>query len=217
MTELSLIITTSLIVAGIATVIVLLLSLWLGWIFSTKTSSKRFRLIETLFYLPMAMPPIAVGYGLLLLFNEHSWLGRILYWCNLRVAFTIKGAIIAAVVVSMGIGIKAIKTSIMAIDQGQIEMARLSKVAELVIWRRIVLPQIKPAIIATLILVFIRSLGEFGATMILAGNTLGETRTIALGIWTYLETPDGDNYALILVVIAAMLSFLALLAAERWL
>lgn len=213
--ELSIIIGVSLIVATSATIIVLIISLWLGWVFSKKRS-RCWQLIETLFYLPMAMPPIAVGYGLLLLFNEHTWLGRALSYCNLTIAFTIKGAIIASVVVSQGIGIKAIKSAVQGIDKGQLEMARLSHLSEFFIWRVIVLPQIKPAILATLILVFIRSLGEFGATMVLAGNTLGETRTIALGIWTYLETPGGDKNALMLVLIAAMLAFLALLMAE-WL
>jgi molybdate transport system permease protein len=214
--ELWLIIFISLKVALCSTLLVMLSSLFLGTLLAFK-KGLFCRFVELVAYLPLAMPPVAIGYALLLLLAPGTLIGR--FCASLLgqdIAFTWIGAVVAAFFVSLGIGVRAIKLAVSQVDPGQLEVARLMGASFWQMWLHIIFPQILSAILSAAILVFVRSLGEFGATMILAGNTLGETRTLALGIWTSLQAPDREGEALILVFVAAVISFLALVCSE-WL
>lgn len=204
----------SLKVALVATAVVMISSVFLALVF-VESRSKLIKAFELLIYLPMAVPPVALGYGLLLALGRNSFLGRLFHqFIGIDISFTIIGAIVAACAVSLGIGVRTIKVALERIDQQQVNIARLLGASQAQILWHIVLPQCVHAIAGGAVLVFMRTMAEFGATMILAGNTLGETRTLALAIWVGMEVPGQERECLMLVVIAVIISLIALLSAE---
>lgn len=203
----------SLKVALLATFLVMLTSVILALIFVEK-SSLIIKACEFLIYLPMALPPVALGYGLLLALGPHSLLGQFFHnYLSLDIAFTFLGAVIASYAVSLCIGVRTVKVCLEQIDPNQAQIARLLGATYAQVLRHIVLPQCRSAIVGGSILVFIRSLAEFGATMVLAGNSL-ETRTLALAIWIAMETPGQERQCLILVLLAIFISLIALISME---
>lgn len=217
MTAMVSILWVSLKVALLTTVLVMLSSLALG-LFLAGSRSKIAKVIELFIYLPMAMPPIALGYGLLILLGPNSSFG---FWLlenfKLRIAFTFLGAIIATFMVSLGIGVRAMRLALEQIGDHHGHIAELMGASKIQVFLHITLPLCRPALVGAAALVFLRSLGEFGATLILAGNSLGNTRTLALAIWTTMQTPGQEKQALILVLVAVVVSILALLASEYYL
>lgn len=211
------VISVSLKVALFSTVAVMIASFFLASIF-VKTRSPVVKFFEFLVYLPMAMPPVALGYGLLLLLGKHSLVGRFVYDAfGIELAFSFLGAVIAAFSVSLGIGVRTLRVALENIDRNQLDIARLLGAKRLQVFFHVVLPQCKRALLGGGILVFIRALSEFGATMIFAGNSFGETRTLALSIWIDMETPGKEREAFLLVIIAALISLAALISAEIFL
>jgi molybdate transport system permease protein len=212
--EICQIIWVSIKVALCATLAVMFWSMILATVLVTKRS-KLATVCELVIYLPMAMPPVALGYGLLLLCGHDSLLGQFLYnYLGIEIAFTFLGAVLASFIVSLGIGVRTLRLTLEQIDELQIYSARLLGAKNLEIFYYIILPQCRNALFGGGILVFIRALSEFGATMVLAGNSLGSTRTLALAIWVGMETPGKERECLILVLIAASISFLALMTSE---
>jgi molybdate transport system permease protein len=209
-----LVLKTSLQVALLTSFLVMLVALFLGlWLNSTR--SKLAKLCELFIYVPMAMPPVALGYGLLVLFAPQSTLG---FWLEhnlgIRIAFTFWGAVLASFLVSLGIGLRAVRLALEQIDEHHSQIAELVGASKSQVFFHITLPLCYRALMGGAILVFLRSLGEFGATIVVAGNTLGSTRTLALAIWTDMQTPEQESAALFLVILAALLSLLALGASE---
>lgn len=177
--------------------------------------SPILRVLELLICVPMAMPPVALGYGLLVVLGPNSYLGGALHeHLGLDVAFTFVGAVLSSVLVSFGIGLRGVRHAFEQIERGQLHVARLMGANHLQLMFHIILPQCAGAILGSAILVFIRALSEFGATMVFAGNFLGQTRTLALAIWISLETPGGEREALMLLSLAALISLMALVSAE---
>jgi molybdate transport system permease protein len=208
------IILVSLKVALLSTLLVTVFSIILA-LFLVIKPSKLMKAIEFFTYLPMALPPVALGYGLLLALGPKSFLGQTLHsYFGIDIAFTFTGAVLAAVTVSLGIGVRTIKGALERIDGLQSEIASLLGASFLKIVWHILLPQCFSAILGSALLVFIRSLSEFGATMVLAGNSFGDTRTLALAIWVGMETPGKERDVLLLVIIAVLISLMALMAAE---
>lgn len=203
----------SLEVAALTSLVVMAFSLWLGAIFA-RPHSPWLRWAEILVYVPMAMPPVALGFGLLLLVGPKSALGHLLHELHLDIAFTFWGAVLASCMASLGIGVRTMRTAYQGLDPHFSEIARLHGANSWQIFRSISLPLLRPSLVSAAILVFIRALGEFGATIILAGNTLGETRTLALAIWTNMQIPDQENDTWSLVLIAVIVSFFALILSE---
>lgn len=204
----------SLKVALCATALVMISSIFLGFIFA-ESRSRLVKSLETLVYVPMAMPPVALGYGLLLLFGQSSPLGKFLHdVLHIDIAFSFLGAVLASFMVSLGIGVRSIRVALEQIDEHQSQIAALLGANRVQIFWHIILPQCRPAILGGAVLVFIRALGEFGATMVLAGNSLGQTRTLALAIWAGMQTPGKERECLLLVLIAAVISLIALVFAE---
>ncbi|MEN8141833.1 MAG: molybdate ABC transporter permease subunit [Thermodesulfobacteriota bacterium] len=171
-------------------------------------------LIEGLVNLPLVLPPVVIGYLLLLVFGQAGALGQTLSFFDLRIVFTLKGAVIASAVVGFPLLVRSIRLGMEGIEHEYIQAAQTLGAQWFDLLWSIILPLSKRAIIAGMSLMFARSLGEFGATIILAGNIPGVTQTIPLAIYEYTNTPGGDSLALSLCLVSIGLSFLVLLISE---
>lgn len=207
------VIIVSLKVAFSSTLLVMLCSIAFVMYFDRKKIVTK--IIEFIIYMPMSLPPVAAGYGLLMIFGRNAWLGRILHETfGVDIAFTFAGALVAAFTVSLGIGVRTMRIAVEKIDAQQIQVARLIGATEWQIIWHIILPQCRRAIAGGALLVFMRALSEFGATIVLAGNTLGETRTLALAIWSGMEVPGREQECLVFILVAIMISFAATAVGE---
>ena len=170
--------------------------------------------LEGLINLPLVLPPVVIGYLLLLLLGRHGWAGSILAHFDIRIIFTLKGAVIASMVVGFPLLVRSIRIGMEGIDRQLIQASRTLGATWWDSLLTIVIPLSSPAILGGMTLIFARSLGEFGATIVLAGNIPGVTQTIPLAIYQYTNTPGGDRMALPLCLISVALSFVILLAGE---
>jgi molybdate transport system permease protein len=172
-------------------------------------------LIDGLIHLPLVMPPVVVGYLLLLLFGRNGPLGRLFAdCCGVVFAFRWTGAALASAVVGFPLMVRAIRLSLDAVDRRLEEAAATLGAGRFFVFVLVTLPLAMPGIIAGMVLSFARSLGEFGATITFVSNIPGETRTLPLEIYTLTQTPGGDPAALRLTAVAVLLSLVALLASE---
>lgn len=170
--------------------------------------------LEGIVNLPLVLPPVVVGYLLLLLFGRQGGLGPLLERLDIRIIFTLTGAVIASVVVGFPLLVRAIRIGMEAIDERYLQASRTLGAPWWDTLFTIILPLSGPALLAGMTLMFARSLGEFGATIILAGNIPGVTQTIPLAIYDYTNTPGGDRMALSLCLVSIGLSFFVLLVSE---
>lgn len=178
----------------------------------TKVPGKA--ILEGIVNLPLVLPPVVVGYLLLLLFGKHGWIGSLLARFNIGIIFTLTGAIIASAIVGFPLLVRSIRIGMETIDQRYLHASRTLGAHWFDTFFSIILPLSGRAIIAGMTLMFARSLGEFGATIILAGNIPGVTQTIPLAIYQYTSTPGGDTMALSLCAVSIALSFAVLLISE---
>lgn len=204
----------SLRVASLASVIVIILSWYLSTYFM-NTSSRWARVLQGLLYLPMMMPPVALGYLLLMLCGRQSFFGKLIFQIfSIHLSFSTSAAVLVACVSTLGIGVRTITLGLARIDDEQLHMAHvLGANRRQVLWH-IVLPQCWPFIIGGALLIFIKAMAEFGATMVLAGNSFGETRTLALAIWIAMEQPGHEREGLVLVCISVAISIFAVWVAD---
>jgi molybdate transport system permease protein len=174
-------------------------------------------LFDAVVHLPLVLPPVVVGYFLLLLLGRRGPLGALLdEYFGIVVAFRWSGAAIAAGIMGFPLMVRAIRLSIEAIDSGLEDAARTLGASRLKVFFSITLPLALPGIFTGTLLSFARSLGEFGATITFVSNIPGETRTLPLAIYTLTQVPGGDAAALRLSIIAIVLSVIALMLSE-WL
>ncbi len=171
-------------------------------------------LLEGVVNLPLVLPPVVIGYLLLMLFGQSGVLGPLLHFFDIRITFTLKGAIIASAVVGFPLLVRSIRLGMEGIDEQYLQAARTLGAKWWDSLFSIILPLSGRAIVAGMTLMFARSLGEFGATIILAGNIPGVTQTIPLAIYEYTNTPGGDSMALSLCLVSIGLSFVVLLISE---
>jgi molybdate transport system permease protein len=171
-------------------------------------------IIEGIINLPLVLPPVVVGYLLLLTFGRNGVLGHFLDVFHVRVIFTLTGAVIASAVVGFPLLVRSIRIGMESIDPAFGKVSRTLGAGWWDSFFTIILPLSSRAIFAGMTLMFARSLGEFGATVILAGNIPGVTQTIPLAIYEYTSTPGGDKMALTLCFVSIMLSFTVLLISE---
>jgi molybdate transport system permease protein len=171
-------------------------------------------LIEGLVNLPLVLPPVVVGYLLLLLFGQSGFLGPLLQRFDIRIIFTLSGAVIASAVVGFPLLVRAIRLGMEGIDRHCLQAARTLGAGWWDTLLTVTLPLSGRAVLAGMTLMFARSLGEFGATIILAGNIPGVTQTIPLAIYEYTNTPGGDAMALKLCLVSIVLSLTVLLLSE---
>jgi molybdate transport system permease protein len=172
-------------------------------------------LLNGLVHLPLVVPPVVVGYLLLLLFGRRGALGAWLYDVfGVTVAFTWKGAALAAAVMAFPLMVRAMRLSLEAVDRRLEAAARTLGARRFDVFLTVTLPLMSPGILAGTILAFARSLGEFGATITFVSNIPGETRTLPLALYSLTQTPGGETGALRLTVIAVVLAFASLAASE---
>ena len=174
-------------------------------------------LLDAVVHLPLVLPPVVVGFALLLLFGKHGPLGAWLNdWFGIVVAFRWTGAALASAIMGFPLMVRAIRLSISAIDTRLETVARTLGGSRTWVFLSITLPLALPGLITGVLLSFARSLGEFGATITFVSNIPGETETLPLAIYTFVQSPGGDAQAIRLSVIAVLLSIAALVASE-WL
>lgn len=174
-------------------------------------------LLDGLIHLPLVLPPVVTGYMLLVLFGRKGIIGKILYdTFELTLAFTWKGAAVAAAVMAFPLFVRAVRLSIDAIDRGLEDAARTLGAGAVRIFFTVTLPLMVPGIITGVILAFARSLGEFGATITFVSNIQGETQTLPLALYSLTQVPDGEAGALRLCFVAVVLAMAALVISE-WL
>ena len=171
-------------------------------------------ILEGAINLPLVLPPVVVGYLLLLFFCQRGVLGPVLNALDIRIIFTLSGAVIASAVVGFPLLVRAIRLGMEGIDKQYLHASRTLGASRRDSLFTIILPLSAPALLAGMTLMFARSLGEFGATIILAGNIPGITQTIPLAIYEYTNTPGGDQMALTLCLVSIALSLAVLMVSE---
>lgn len=187
-----------------------------GWLLARCNFHGK-SLLDALVHLPLVLPPVVTGYLLLLLLGRKGLIGAPLEaWFGLHIAFTWIGAAIAASVMAFPLMVRAVRLAIEMTDRETEDAARTLGANPLRVLLTVTLPLAAPGILAGLVLAFARSLGEFGATITLAGNIPGESRTLPVAIYSYSQMPDGDASVQRLVLISVAVSVLALLGSE-WL
>lgn len=155
---------------------------------------KRFKAIaDAVITLPMVLPPTVVGFFLLLLFGKRSVIGKFLLQFDINLVFTWKAAVISAVVVSLPLMYRTTRGAFEQLDQNIIHAARTLGVSERKIFWRIILPNARYGILAGTVLTFTRTMGEFGATMMFAGNIPGITQTMSTAIYSSVQANDYDS------------------------
>jgi len=168
-------------------------------------------LVEGIVNLPLVLPPVVIGYLLLVLFGRRGWIGAWLSDYHIQVIFTLTGAIVASAVVGFPLLVRSIRLGMEAVDPAYCRAARTLGAGAWDAFFTVTLPLSGRAVLAGMTLMFARSLGEFGATIILAGNIPGVTQTIPLAIYEYTSSPGGDRMALSLCLVSIALSYIVLL------
>ncbi len=171
-------------------------------------------LAEAVVNLPLTLPPVVVGYFLLLLLGKQSWLRPLLDLLGIHLLFTWKAAVIASMVVGFPLLVRSIRVSMEELDRGLIQASRTLGATWFDALCSVVLPLSARGIVAGSSLFFARSLGEFGATIIVAGNIPGITQTIPLAIYDYTASPGDEAAALWLCLVAVAISLGVLLLHE---
>jgi molybdate transport system permease protein len=185
-----------------------------AWLLARRAFPGKM-VINGLIHLPLILPPVAVGYMLLLLLGHKGPLGSWLYQSfGITVAFNWKGAAIASAVMGFPLMVRAMRLSLEAVDRRLEQAARTLGATPAWVFLTVTLPLTLPGVLAGAVLAFARSLGEFGATIAFVSNIPGETRTLPLAMFSMIQTPGGDQAALRLLVISVLLAMAALVASE---
>lgn len=172
-------------------------------------------LLDAFVHLPLVLPPVAVGYVLLLVFGMNGTLGKWLYESfGLRFAFTKSGAALATAVMTFPLMVRAIRIALEGVDRGLESAARTLGAGPFDRFATITLPLMLPGILGGAVTAFSAALGEFGAVITFVSNIPGETRTLPLALYTAIQSPNGDAIALRLAVLSFVLGLAGLVLAE---
>ena len=190
-----------------------ILSAWL----LTRTQFWLKPLFDALLHLPLVLPPVVIGYLLLISFSPNGIIGAPLAkYLNINISFSWQGAALASAKVAFPLMVRAIRLSLLAVDRNLEQAASTLGASPLRVFSTITLPLMIPGIISGVILAFARSLGEFGATITFVSNIPEITRTIPLAMYSFIQTPGAEYQALRLCIIAIIIALLALIA-SYWL
>lgn len=204
----------SLKIAAIATILVTIIGGTLGYLFAQRRS-LGWRLGEALVTLPLLMPPTVVGFYLLVLFSPQGllgqWLEKYAQWSPI---FTWQGAVLAATIMALPLMVKTTKSALLSVDISYLETAATLGQSEFEILWRVWFPLARRGIGAGVLLSFTRALGEFGATLMMAGNIPQVTQTMPLAIYEAVQTGD-DRRSLIFVAILSAISLVSLLVSNH--
>ncbi len=205
----------SLKVSSLAVALSLPFGIFFSWLLVRRTFPGK-ALLDSILHLPLVLPPVVVGYLLLVAMGRRGFIGSWLYdWFGISFAFSWRGAVLAAAVMSFPLMVRAIR---LALEGGRQTGASGENLGASR-WRvflTITLPLTLPGIIVGTVLAFARSLGEFGATITFVSNIPGETRTLPSAMYTLIQTPGGEGAAARLCLIAIGLALVSLLISE-WL
>ena len=205
----------SLRVASAAVLFGLPLALALAWPLARRRFPGK-ALLEALVSLPLVLPPVVIGYALLVSFGRQGPVGRVLHevfgW---QFVFTFRGAVLVAIVMALPLMVRAMRQALEAVDSGLEAAARTLGASRAGVFWSITLPLMAPGVLSGAVLGFAASLGEFGATITFVSNVPGETQTLPLAIYSALQQPDGDAAAARLVALSVVAA-LAALALAQW-
>jgi molybdate transport system permease protein len=203
---------TCLCAAG-ATVLVMPLGVVLAWLLARRRFPGRV-LVETIVSLPLVMPPVATGLILLMVLGRRGAIGRVLERLGIEVVFTWKAVVLAMAIMGLPLLVRTTRAGFEQVNERYEQVAATLGASAARIFFTISLPLAWPAVLAGGVLAFARALGEFGATIMVAGTIPGATRTLATAIYGYTETgQDAQAFALLLVSVA--IAFVALWSANR--
>jgi molybdate transport system permease protein len=188
----------------------------IAWVLARRSFPGK-TLVDAAVHLPLVLPPVVVGYALLVLFGRHGPLGRVLAdWFGIVLAFRWTGAALAAAIMGFPLMVRAIRLSFESVDRRLEVAARTLGGSRLSVFMSISLPLALRGVATGAMLSFARGLGEFGATITFVSNIPGETQTLPLAIYTYTQVPGAEPQALHLSLLAVALSLAALVGSE-WL
>lgn len=204
----------SLQVAGLSAACNLPLAVMVSYLLTRARFPGR-RMLDALVHLPLVLPPVAVGYVLLVVFGNRGLVGAWLsaHW-GIQFAFTRAGAVLATAVMSLPLMVRAMRISLENVDPGLEDAARTLGAGRIDRFLTITLPLMSPGILAGCVTAFAAGLGEFGAIITFVSNIPGETRTLPLALYTALQTPDGDAAAARLAVLSIALGICGLLLSD---
>lgn len=204
----------SLLVSGWAVLGSMPLGIFAAWLLARRDFPGK-TLLDGVLHLPLVLPPVVVGYILLVTLGRRgvvgSWLHDVF---GITLAFTWKGAAVASAVMAFPLMVRAIRLSLEGVDRGVEMAARTLGAGPLRVFFTVTLPLMAPGILTGTILGFARSLSEFGATITFVSNIPGETRTLPIALYAVTQTPGGDAAALRLCILSVVLAFATLVASE---
>lgn len=170
---------------------------------------KIIRVLDIIFLLPMFIPPSALGYLILIILGKNGFIGKLLNEnFNISIIFTLSAAVIAGVLVSFPIMYQSIKSSILSVDEDVMNAARVDGASEGMVWIKIILPLAIQGILNGIVLSFARVFGEFGATILVAGNIPGKTQTLPMAMYYAIENNNDVVATQILIIILIVAIFL---------
>jgi molybdate transport system permease protein len=201
-------------VAGLATLLAALIGVPLAYLLSRRKFWGR-EWLDAVCTLPLVMPPTVLGYYLIVVWGRNGWLGRWLheFW-GVSLMFTWQGAVLAAALVSFPLVFKSARAAFEEVDRSLENVARTLGLSEGAVFRRVSLPLALRGILAGTMLAFARAMGEFGATLMLAGNLPGKTQTLSLAIYDAVQAGN-DSLALSLVLLTSVACILILVASGK--
>ncbi len=205
----------SLLVSVTATALIALVGLALAYILARRDFRGK-HLLDALISVPLVLPPTVVGYYLVILFGREGWIGAPLYrLTGWSFVFTWQGAALAAFVVALPLMVRVSRAALEAVDKDLINTSYVLGKSEWETVRKVVLPLAKGGIMAGILLAFARALGEFGATLMIAGNIPGQTGTLPLSIYSAFQSGD-DALAQTLAIILTIISGTVIYLAGKW-
>jgi molybdate transport system permease protein len=201
-------------VAAICAIVSLPFAIGIGWLLARKNFRGKW-LVDGFVHLPLVLPPVTIGYLLLIIFGVKGIIGKFLLdQLGMRISFTFWAAVMASIVVSFPLVVRAIKIAIEMVDRELEFAARTLGASPWKTFVTITIPLALPGIFSGFILSFARCLGEFGATITFAGNIVGQTQTLPLAIYSAMEVPGGEMIAFRLASVSILLSFVAMVGSE---
>ena len=190
------------------------LGIFVAWVLARMEFPGK-TVLDAIIHVPLVMPPVVVGYLLLLLLGRKGILGSWIYdTFGVTIGFSWQGAAVAAAVMSFPLMVRAIRLSIEAIDPHLEQAARTLGAGRLDVFFSVTLPLAGSGIVVGAILAFARALGEFGATITFVSAIPGETNTLPISLYTIVQTPGEETGAIRLVALSLVIAFGAMFAAE---
>lgn len=201
-------------VAGFATVLVFIVGVALAWFVARHSFAGR-EILDAAMTLPMVMPPTVLGYYLIVLLGRRGWIGGWLYdTFGITLMFTWQGAVIAAAVVAFPLVYKAARAAFEDVDPRYENAARILGSTEFAVFVRVTMPLAWRGILAGTMLAFARAMGEFGATLMVAGSIPGKTQTLSIAVYEAVQAGK-DDMANFLVLVTSIVCILVLVGSGR--